>query len=108
MGGVMPNIKTRDFKQRFERLLKGSKALLYVAQGHELFESGKLNRTIKKKRKGEKDAKTQTLRKKKKRFPRKSPRIKSARFAERAKPPTRRAVHSSRVTLTMSSFILKN
>jgi len=38
--------------------------------------------------------------KKKKRFPRKSPRIKSARFAERAKPPTRRTVHTSRISRT--------
>ena len=52
MGGVMPNIKSRDFKERFKKLLKGSKALIYVEQGDELFESGKLNRTIKKKRKG--------------------------------------------------------
>ena len=56
MGGVIPNIETRDFKQRFEKFLKGSKALLYVAQGNDLFESGKLSRTIKKERKGKKQA----------------------------------------------------
>merc|ERR1712005_35784 len=53
MGGVMPNIKSRDFKEKFKKLLKGSKALIYVQQGDELFETGKLNRTTKRKRKGE-------------------------------------------------------
>ena len=53
MGGVMPNIKTRDFKRKFCDYLKGSKALVYVEEGDELFETGKLSRKIKKKRKGE-------------------------------------------------------
>ena len=54
MGGVMPNIENRDFKETFEKLLKGSKALIYGADGNELFERGKLSRTIKKERKGKK------------------------------------------------------
>ena len=54
MGGVMPNIKTRDFKRKFCDYLKGSKALVYVEEGGELFETGKLSRTIKKERKGKK------------------------------------------------------
>ena len=56
MGGIMPNIKSRDFKEKFKKLLKGSKALIYVAQGDELFETGKLSRTIKKQRKVKKQA----------------------------------------------------